>query len=134
MGGTGDFEGRLEILHNEQWGTVCNDAWDFTDARVVCQQLGYEDVLEANVEITRFGEGTGPIWLDEVSCTGDEKRLVDCGRATWGDNDCNHSEDIGIVCVTGGFAVIFLSTEVLFFVNRQRNEHQNSVFYIFKLY
>ncbi|XP_072013342.1 scavenger receptor cysteine-rich domain-containing protein DMBT1-like isoform X2 [Amphiura filiformis] len=101
VGGGGDFEGRLEIFHNNQWGTVCNDAWDFQDAKIVCQQLGYEDALEANIGITRFGEGTGPIWLDEVTCNGDEQRLVECGRAMWGDNDCNHSEDVGIVCVTG---------------------------------
>ncbi len=51
--------------------------------------------------LCRFGEGTGPIWLDEVSCRGDEERLIDCPRSMFNDTDCNHSEDVGIICVTG---------------------------------
>ena len=41
IGGSDQFEGRVEICINDQWGTVCDDGWNSIDASVVCNQLGY---------------------------------------------------------------------------------------------
>ena len=41
IGGSNPLEGRVEICYYNQWGTVCDNSWSTSDARVVCQQLGY---------------------------------------------------------------------------------------------
>ena len=49
-------------------------------------------------------EGSGPIFLDQVSCAGSETRLIDCNLINEiGINDCNHSEDVGLECSDGNF-------------------------------
>ena len=45
-----------------------------------------------------FGQGRGRIFLDDVSCTGDESRLTECGNIGIGVHDCGHDEDAGVVC------------------------------------
>ena len=45
-----------------------------------------------------YGSGSGPVWLDDVSCTGNELSLAECSHSDWGYNDCAHSEDVSIIC------------------------------------
>ena len=97
VGGSSDSEGRVEVLQNGEWGTVCDDRWDITDAGVVCRQLGYRGATSAPGQAT-FGQGLGPIHYDEVACTGTETRLIDCPSNGIGLHDCGHSEDAGVVC------------------------------------
>jgi hypothetical protein len=46
----------------------------------------------------RFGQGSGPIHLDDVNCAGTESALGDCSANPIGINDCSHVEDAGVRC------------------------------------
>ena len=94
--GSTELEGRVEIYHNSEWGTVCDDRFVSDDAAVVCRQLGYTGG-EAHARAA-FGAGTGTIWMDDVQCTGSESRLADCPFGGWGLHNCRHSEDVGVSC------------------------------------
>ena len=76
---------------------MCDDRWDMDNAQVVCRELGYQGAVSAYRE-AHFGRGTGEIWLDNVRCTGSERRLGLCDHKGVGDHNCDHSEDAGVVC------------------------------------
>ena len=110
------LEGRVSLCKNNEWGTVCDNGWDETDATVVCRQLGlsvagifiiYDSKLKITImfdigsialKSSSFGQGTGPIVSSDVGCTGSEAKLVDCpsGRISI---YCNHNKDAGVRCL-----------------------------------
>ena len=97
VGGGWNGEGRVEILYNGKWGTVCDDYWDINDARVVCRQLGFLDAVSAPIS-AHFGAGSGQIWLDDVRCSGSESSIVNCLHNSWGVQNCDHDEDASVIC------------------------------------
>ncbi|XP_071480512.1 galectin-3-binding protein B-like [Diadema antillarum] len=97
VGESSEREGRVEIRCNGQWGTVCDDCWSINEAHVVCRELGYPSA-SAHYTEAHFGEGSGPIWLDPIRCDGTEQSLLQCRRAYWGCENCEHNEDAGVRC------------------------------------
>ncbi|XP_064408631.1 antigen WC1.1 [Latimeria chalumnae] len=95
-GGDSECSGRVEVRYNGSWGTVCDESWDLNAASVVCQQLDCGSAV-AVVSDAGFGEGIGPVWLDEVHCRGSESLLIHC-ELFGGVRDCGHKEDAGVVC------------------------------------
>ena len=93
--------GRVEILYKGYWGTICDDGWDMKDAKVVCHQLGYQDVART-LQRSEISSGSGHIWLVAVACTGEEKNLTSCYHNGWGVHSCSHSQDAGVECSTTG--------------------------------
>ena len=101
VGGNSYNEGRVEVNYNSKWGTVCDDGWNDTDAGVVCRQLGFGS-LGIAIGSAGFGQGSGPIQLDSVTCTGSESTLASCGHLGVGvTGNCYHYEDAGVRCIEG---------------------------------
>ena len=48
-----------------------------------------------------FGRGSGPILLDDVTCTGTENTIFQCSSKPIGQNNCQHREDVGVRCQVG---------------------------------
>ncbi|TSK14798.1 Neurotrypsin [Bagarius yarrelli] len=90
--GDNPWEGRLEVYHSGDWGTVCDDNWTENHAQVVCRQLGFR------YHFGMLALGTGLILMDDVQCEGTESSLLECKHSVWGRHDCSHSEDVGIQC------------------------------------
>ena len=111
--GSVGYEGRVEICINRVWGTVCSTTyrytysyyirWDVTDAKVVCRQLGHQE-LGATVytSSSTFSAGTGPVFLSDLYCDGSEANLLECSNFNFvqlASNDyCTHSRDVGLRC------------------------------------
>ncbi len=52
---------------------------------------------------SRYGPGLGPVYLDDVGCTGSESRLTKCSHRRFGDVGSNcraHFEDASVLCHT----------------------------------
>ena len=47
-----------------------------------------------------YGQGTGPVIIGDIACTGLESSLFDCPNILFGQY-CHHSDDVGVVCLPG---------------------------------
>ena len=92
--GNNDYEGRLEVLFEGKWGTVCDDYFDLKDAHVACTMMGFTGARS----VKAFKPGSGTIWLDDLKCTGHESSLFNCPHRGIGVENCKHEEDVGVVC------------------------------------
>ena len=101
VGGNSYYDGRVEVHYNGVWGTVCHDNWGYEDVRVLCRQLGFGPSGRPRRR-AYFGRGSGPIWLNNIACIGNESTLASCGHL--GINitkSCGHNEDAGVTCNRG---------------------------------
>lgn len=105
----------MQILHDSQWGHICDDEWDAAEADVICRQLGYPSGVGRATLNSHFGPTKsiffylirafylyffmlGKYWMDNVYCDGNENEITDCRFDGWGVNDCTSTEAAGVVC------------------------------------
>ncbi|XP_039312478.1 uncharacterized protein LOC105203625 isoform X3 [Solenopsis invicta] len=119
VNGSSPMQGRVEVRHHGVWGTVCDD--DFTNATaiVICRSLGYGGIAIAKKN-GFFGPGQGPIWLDEVFCHGNESQLYRCEHNHWGQHNCDHNEDAGVICSPGD-----INTEQPYWINDEEHTERS---------
>ena len=47
---------------------------------------------------SQFGQGTGPILINSVRCSGHESNLLDCSYKPFPYSSCSHYYDVGVKC------------------------------------
>ena len=97
VGGNSNNEGRVEIYYNNTWGTVCRNYWGSSDSNTMCRQLGYTGSIRYYLSPFVDHENT-PIWMDRVGCGTFDICLGKCSFAGFGNNRCQHSQDIFVSC------------------------------------
>ncbi|KAF5291677.1 hypothetical protein FQA39_LY14314 [Lamprigera yunnana] len=98
IGGREEYEGNIEVLHNGQWGAICDDEWDSAEADVVCRQLGYAESVGKATHNSHFGPARRQFWMDNVYCDGSEDDITSCRFDGWGSHDCEAHEAAGVIC------------------------------------
>ena len=114
-------EGQIEYCSSGQWGLVCSDSWDSSDAKMICHQLGYNvgskfnttalncgcilciyhniyiqhTDLNAVAIYTRVGIDPLPTFLQRVDCIGSEESISQCPQDNSG--ECLNT-GAGVIC------------------------------------
>nr|XP_023677047.1 antigen WC1.1-like [Paramormyrops kingsleyae] len=97
VNGSSPCSGRVEVFRWGEWGTVYQRNWDMNDAAVVCRQLGCGSAVSVP-GAAHFGEGSGRMVLGDVSCSGSESALRECGSLDGREHDLPHTLDAAVIC------------------------------------
>ncbi|XP_019858631.1 PREDICTED: deleted in malignant brain tumors 1 protein-like isoform X1 [Amphimedon queenslandica] len=90
---------KVGVCFGNSWGYICPEDWDNNDAKVICRQLGLSLTWTGGKGIDAEYENLNDwLWMNEVQCTGNETRLLECGRRRLGTLRSN--------CDDGGFAAV----------------------------
>ena len=92
--------GRVEVLMNGEWHTVCSQGFGFKEANVVCNQLGLNGARRVRTDY--YGEGSGGIFaLRNRGCDGGESNILNCDLqlVSITNPSCSHGQDVGVECL-----------------------------------
>ncbi|XP_069137580.1 scavenger receptor cysteine-rich type 1 protein M130-like [Argopecten irradians] len=92
-------EGTVQMQFENNTFTICDNGFDFSDAKAVCTSLGYWSTSPTTFYDAWFGEGTGTALKVDPVCSGYESDLAFCEvRNLWATQTCSHSHDVGVNC------------------------------------
>lgn len=95
--GPTDYQGTVSVYFDGEWGSICDDSWNYRDADVVCRQLGF--VSSYRIFYRAFyGQAPGPILIDQIRCSNSASSILDCDHNGWGQHNCEKREDAGVEC------------------------------------
>ncbi len=120
VNGSNPCAGRVEVYKDRRWGTVCHDDWDIADVAVVCRELDCGTAVKATYD-AHFGQGSGPISMAFVKCSGSETALKDCSSDSQFAQYCKHNQDAGVVC-----SGKLLQTSACYFISLFHNSHSSN--------
>lgn len=84
----------------DQWGYVCSDGFDANTATVACRSMGYSGgVAYRHTSSRGFLQQDMPMWLSNLSCTGNEQDLNSCSHSGWANvGNCSTDTVAGVLC------------------------------------
>ncbi|XP_025102135.1 deleted in malignant brain tumors 1 protein-like isoform X2 [Pomacea canaliculata] len=97
VGGTAEA-GRLEIFYAGTWNTVCGSWFGHEEALVACRMLGFNSTTAVAVGSDKYGAGSGDILFNNLRCVGNETSLALCQHRGLYTHNCEHWEDVGVMC------------------------------------
>ncbi|RDD45649.1 Deleted in malignant brain tumors 1 protein [Trichoplax sp. H2] len=99
LNGANTTEGRVEIYHNKQWGTLCSKLITVNDGMVLCRQLNL--TFSKFMPDAYFGKGSNTVVLS-TNCSGNEPNVRICNiqPVNIEKSDCSHANDVSILCST----------------------------------
>ncbi|CAI8044100.1 Deleted in malignant brain tumors 1 protein [Geodia barretti] len=107
-GSENDTQGLIEVCHQGEWRSVCDDYWTDHDAKVACEQLGFSK-SNFSAKATKRGEFEREFykntdkselyWFDDVQCAGNETSLFKCKHKEMGTHNCGRKERAGVKCI-----------------------------------
>ena len=77
---------------------MCSLKWDKIDADIACMELGFTQGAYRVSEEGDFGEGIGPLLMEQVHCRGGERRLTNCEHLRYTSANCGSGFAAGVVC------------------------------------
>lgn len=79
--GTGPCEGHLQVYHSGEWRYVGDKNWNRRVEEVVCRSTNCGTPVSSRETLRPIGSS---VWLNQLSCSGNESHLWDCQHPGWG--------------------------------------------------